>query len=197
MKLYRYFNKESIVKAMNKLGYNLIQFVIEIWDENVDNVSEKFSFFSKLTKEEIKKISKQDFLGTIVVIELQSGEKIKLYSDNINSEDETLSRYSHNETFSPFFKEGLDLIYYSKNLEDWLWERGITECTIYENEIYETYLYKGIGKPLYDEDGKQFGTEFGDMEIKEEELKKGLSEIADKTLARNIEYILSKLKERS
>lgn len=194
MKLYRFFKKEELIKEMIKLGYNLVQFTVEIWDEDDDNISEKFSFFSKFKKEEIKKISKQDFMWTTVIIELQSGEELKFYSDNINSDDETLLRYTHNEYFSPLFKEAIDSIHYSKELEEWLWEKGVNELTIYEDEIYETYLYKGIGKPLFDNEGIRVGIEFGDMELSEEVLLKGLNEISNKELARNIEHILSEYK---
>lgn len=116
----------SIKEILEKLTFmKLKEIETELEDEDGTEVHRLY-YFTSLN--DIEKITVSSNLWTTINVKLSgSKETIKIFSDNINAQDESLLREYTNNVLSPSFKVKDGFIIMNSNIKRWLDNMGVIE----------------------------------------------------------------------
>ena len=202
MRTYKYYDSEKLI---NLLGYDYkiiklkILYSFSDWVSDGEDIEEKTKYFLT-NKNNIKEIGEHEGLWTEIVVTFTDGEKAKLLSENINSQDRNALRIVENNFLSPAFLMEDNYIIVNEDLEKWLLYNNLTEkdfenISIYFN-AYATYTYENIPKPIIT-DGKLSGYYHGDeFKLSEKDIDDALKDIQNVEMRCKIETILKSFKKR-
>lgn len=187
---YRCYKEKELLDALGNEFRVINSKVQEEIDEDVMVDTNKFYITNKNNVTEVLEYSGW-WLTTVVCFD--DGTKIKLYSDNINSDEKDRIRIRRNNFFSPPFKKQDGFILANEDLDIWLEFNGVSrkyqeKISTYFN-LYSTYVYEGINAPII-RDGKLCGGYSTPLKIAENEIDAALADIKNDEMRIKFEHVL-------
>ena len=190
------FTKEKLLALLP--DYHIVK--VKTIDEDEDTYSERERNYIVKKDVEVTKICYYYSLWTSVGVYLENGDKLTLYGNNINGDDESLLRVRKNEYISPRLNISDDYIASTEEVREWILNLGVSEKeldAISESfNVYEIMEYPGVGTPHYYPPNKELGLNGSwgisneDLKLDEREIEKVLGSIEDMVLRKKIELIL-------
>lgn len=190
MIVYRCYKEKELLEALENKFQVIDSKVQEEIDEDVMAETNKFYITNRNNISEVLEYSGW-WLTTVVCFD--DGTKIKLYSDNINSDEKDRIRIRRNNFFSPPFKKQDGYILANEELDIWLLFNGLTQeylekISVYF-DLYPTYVYEGINAPII-KNGKICGGYSAPLKLAENDIDAALADIQNIEMRLKIEKVL-------
>ena len=188
MKVKICYNVEKIQKALEKNGYHFIKLHVVHEGEEWGKKADRYYF----AKADVASIEYYYGLWTSAVIKFQDGTVQKMFSSNINSNDESLLRIDNNDFVSPELKVNDVWIEAIDEVTNWLIKHGasmeLLESSKKEFTIYDIIEYCGVSTPSKSHGYWAYSSE--PLVLDEREIEEALGSIEDELLRKKIECIL-------
>ena len=141
----------------------------------------------------IEKITKSYGFWMTAVVKFRDGHNIKMYSSNVNSDDESLIRVEKNNIVSPKISITDGYIECNEQLENWLKVNGLDDTALdsakEEISIYGYTEFIGVSSPVKMWDG--WGMSSKPLVMSDAEIERVLNDISDEDLRRKVKCILT------
>lgn len=176
----------DVNKLLGELGgeFHLInkRTILAACEEGCDNEYINYSYITSI-KDDIKKITEWSMFGTEVKVELSDNTSIDLYSSNTTIDGREPTFIDRNDFFSPRVEQQGDMIFPTREFDDWLLFNKISEeflkSITMSIEVIGYYEFKDIYEPII-RNGEEWGITYGSkLRIREDELNEALAAIKD------------------
>lgn len=177
-------------------NYELKSIKTHYYDEDGDYDKEEFYIVNN--RYEIKKIKFSYGIFSSVYVDFvdfkdNSCNHIQLFSENVNSNDNTLIRIHNNSIISPKLISSEGYIEATESLIKWLKNLGVSEDSLNkineEFDVYHTIEYFGVPDVYVDEKNRVWNTS-ENLVLNEKDINTVLDGIKDKNLRAKIKHIL-------
>ena len=190
MIVYRCYKEKELLDALGNEFRVINSKVQEEIDEDVMMDTNKFYITNK---DNITEVAEYKGWWLTTVIHFDNGSKIKLNSDNINSDEKDRIRIRRNNFFSPPFKKQDGFILANEDLDIWLLFNGLTQEYLEKIstyfDLYLTYVYEGINAPII-KNGKICGGYSAPLKLAENDIDAALADIRNIEMRLKIERVL-------
>lgn len=188
MKIKICYNVEKIQQVLEENGYHFVKLPVVHEGEEWGKKADRYYF----AKAEVASIEYYYGLWTSAMIKMHDGGTQKMFSSNINSNDESLLRIENNDFVSPELKVNDVWIEAVDEVTNWLIKHGasmdLLESSKKEFAIYETIEYCGVSTPSKSHGYWAYSSDT--LVLDEREIEEVLNSIEDELLRKKIECIL-------